>query len=151
MLSKRLKHQVHNFTFIVPGKPVGKARARYSPVNRRWYTPPSTADYEKEIATLAKAARPSCFDKCKPCELLITIRRKPPTRWKKSEKEDAIKKNMPVVSKPDIDNVIKIVMDALNGIAWEDDTQVYLVRANRFYDEKDEVGITVEHSKHYCL
>lgn len=30
----------------------------------------------------------------------------------------------PDTHKPDIDNVAKIVLDALNGVAWEDDAQV---------------------------
>lgn len=32
---------------------------------------------------------------------------------------------------PDIDNLIKAILDGLNGIAWEDDKQVVEVRAQR--------------------
>lgn len=33
--------------------------------------------------------------------------------------------------RPDLDNVLKLVMDALNGVAWEDDTQVVALSARR--------------------
>lgn len=31
--------------------------------------------------------------------------------------------------KPDVDNVVKLVMDALSGLAWRDDAQVVVVKA----------------------
>ena len=39
--------------------------------------------------------------------------------------------NIPAMKKPDIDNVLKIVMDALNGIAYDDDKQVTYTRVER--------------------
>lgn len=35
--------------------------------------------------------------------------------------------------KPDIDNVLKVVLDALNGVAYEDDKQVVEVRCRKWY------------------
>lgn len=40
--------------------------------------------------------------------------------------------------KPDIDNVIKIILDALNGIAYKDDCQVVEVIAVKKYTEETE-------------
>lgn len=37
-------------------------------------------------------------------------------------------------SKPDLDNVAKAVLDALNGIAYIDDKQVYSLTCAKFYD-----------------
>ncbi|MCL2136839.1 MAG: RusA family crossover junction endodeoxyribonuclease [Coriobacteriia bacterium] len=37
----------------------------------------------------------------------------------------------PDISMPDIDNLLKLVMDALTGLAWEDDRYVYSARAVR--------------------
>ncbi|WP_219710402.1 RusA family crossover junction endodeoxyribonuclease, partial [Clostridioides difficile] len=37
--------------------------------------------------------------------------------------------------KPDIDNVVKIVADALNEIAYKDDTQIVEVVASKYYSE----------------
>lgn len=37
----------------------------------------------------------------------------------------------PNVRKPDLDNVVKLVLDALNGVAWEDDQQVNCIFAKK--------------------
>lgn len=44
----------------------------------------------------------------------------------------------PDVTKPDVDNVVKLVMDALNGVAWEDDEQVTFLLASKADRERDE-------------
>lgn len=46
--------------------------------------------------------------------------------------------------KPDIDNVVKIIMDALNGAAYKDDKQVVSVFASKFYDDDPKVIVEVE-------
>lgn len=48
--------------------------------------------------------------------------------------------------KPDIDNVLKNVLDALNKFAYEDDTQVISVVCQKYYTEEEEdyIDITIE-------
>lgn len=43
----------------------------------------------------------------------------------------------PIV-KPDVDNVIKAILDALNGMAFEDDRQIVQVTCEKWYDTTDE-------------
>lgn len=45
--------------------------------------------------------------------------------------------------RPDIDNLIKLVLDAGNGILWEDDVQVVSLIANKVYGVAERVGIEV--------
>ena len=40
--------------------------------------------------------------------------------------------------KPDVDNVVKIVLDALNGFAWHDDAQVIDLHISTTYTEKQQ-------------
>ena len=49
----------------------------------------------------------------------------------------------------DIDNLLKSLMDGLNGIAWHDDKQVVSVKAERgtSYDERVEVEVRYGESK----
>lgn len=46
--------------------------------------------------------------------------------------------------KPDIDNVCKIVLDSLNGIAYHDDTQVVDCQVRKFYSENPRVVVTIQ-------
>lgn len=41
------------------------------------------------------------------------------------------------IKKPDIDNILKILLDALNGIAFEDDIQIVSVIAEKFFSDED--------------
>jgi Holliday junction resolvase RusA-like endonuclease len=50
---------------------------------------------------------------------------------------------MPVLT-PDIDNIIKIILDGLNGAAYQDDKQVVAVVARKRYDNTGHVTVMVE-------
>ena len=50
----------------------------------------------------------------------------------------------PVIKKPDFDNIAKIICDALNEIAFKDDSQVYDCRVEKFYSEKPRTVVTIE-------
>ena len=39
--------------------------------------------------------------------------------------------------KPDMDNVVKIVLDALNGFAWHDDAQVVDLSVSKIYTDQE--------------
>ena len=43
----------------------------------------------------------------------------------------------PKDTRPDIDNGIKLLLDALNGLAWEDDGQVVKITAEKYYSSFD--------------
>ena len=53
----------------------------------------------------------------------------------------------PDTQKPDADNVAKLVLDALNGVAWEDDQQVndlHIVKNDRTRGKDASMLITIE-------
>lgn len=47
-------------------------------------------------------------------------------------------------SKPDIDNMIKLVLDALNGVIYDDDSQITKICANKSYGAESETRIMIE-------
>jgi Holliday junction resolvase RusA-like endonuclease len=56
-----------------------------------------------------------------------------------------ITENMPHVAKPDIDNLIKGLFDALNGVLWEDDAQVFEVgQVRKLYSESPGIEFSIE-------
>lgn len=48
------------------------------------------------------------------------------------------------LKKPDMDNIVKVVADALNGVAYHDDTQIALVQAKKCYSAVEGLDVTVE-------
>ena len=67
-----------------------------------------------------------------------------PQSLSKAKRNDAINGNIRPTTKPDCDNVIKAVLDALNGVAYYDDKQVVSVSCNKYYGETGCLKITVK-------
>lgn len=103
------------------GEVLGKPRPRVT--RHGAYTPRKFADYEERIAAEFRKQL------SKPLEgavsLKVTVQRRlPKSRPKKTASE-------PDTFRPDLDNVLKLVMDALNGVAYLDDNQVTLIQAEK--------------------
>ena len=46
--------------------------------------------------------------------------------------------------KPDIDNIVKIVLDALNKMAFKDDNQITKLEVEKFYSEVEKICVRIE-------
>jgi Holliday junction resolvase RusA-like endonuclease len=55
------------------------------------------------------------------------------------------------VSKPDVDNFAKMVLDVCNGILWQDDAAVVRLSAFKRYGENPRTIIHVEAVDSICL
>ena len=80
----------------------------------------------------------------KPISIIIAFYYPIPKSWGKRKKENANDQGIMPVVKPDIDNCVKGIFDALNGIAWNDDNQVVELKTFKRYVDLPMVVITVE-------
>ena len=121
--------------FIVEGNPQGKARPRFSHKSGTVYTPAKTARYERLIRKAFLDAGGETIPAG--CYVAITVDayfRIPKSYTKGKRLACQHNVNRPA-KKPDIDNVLKAVMDALNGVAYEDDKQVVEVICRKWYSQ----------------
>lgn len=108
-------------TFTIPGKPQPKQRPRKA--KGRWYTPKATKNYEEKVALYARSGGVKEIDG--PVALSMAI-------------------YMPDRRRRDLDNCAKTVCDGLNGIAYEDDSQVSILHVERYFDtDNPRVEVTV--------
>lgn len=124
--------------FIIPGRPVGKGRPRFTKNGNCW-TPGKTVAYEREI----KLAYWSTYghrkyesDKALAVDIVLYYPR--PKNMAKYKRLMAQKGMLRPTVKPDVDNVIKTILDALNGVAFEDDRQIVQVECEKWYDITEE-------------
>lgn len=120
--------------------PVGKGRPRLSRDGHA-YTPERTRDYESAIRTawvLQNGAKPISGALNVTCEFDFV----PPVSWSKKRRENALKGGE-MVKKPDTDNLMKAVLDALNGVAYFDDCQVQTICATKRYAERAAVRVWI--------
>jgi crossover junction endodeoxyribonuclease RusA len=98
--------------FTVEGEPVAKARPRWAPRGHT-YTPRTTAQGEAHVRECCFVAQPML----QPYHGLMLLK----TEFHMARR-----------GRSDIDNLWKLVADALNGIAWHDDAQVIKADAEMF-------------------
>ncbi len=134
---ENIVHQGGNLiTFFVPGKPQGKGRARAFNTKSGHighYTPGKTRTYEGLIRTQAMQEMGLKKPTRKPVQLTLGINYAIPASWPKWKIQAARDGHIAPTGKPDADNVVKAVKDALNGVVWRDDCQVVLMSVNKRY------------------
>lgn len=66
-----------------------------------------------------------------------------PKSYSKKKLEELESKNYTYTKKPDVDNLVKLVMDAANGMLWKDDSQVYRITAEKRYGKESGIVMNV--------
>ena len=131
------------FNVTIPIKPVTKARPRV--LRKGWaYTPKKTLDYEKAIAEYWRQATHD-FQYSREQAIVVNLSFGLPIPKNTSKKKTALMDagNIPHIKKPDADNLAKAVMDALNKVAWVDDSQVIKVSIHKKYSKEPYVYIYI--------
>ena len=127
--------------FEIIGKPIGKGRPRLG--KYRTYTPTKTANYD----TLVKWTFANEFKNFKPIEgavkAKITAVFTVPKSYSKKKRAEALTK-IDYTHKPDCDNIAKIILDSLNGLAYIDDSQVSCLLVFKNYGEQEKVIVELE-------
>jgi Holliday junction resolvase RusA-like endonuclease len=131
---------------IIDGDPVGKGRPRFRRMGSivSTYTDKKTSDYEKRIkdAYWTKYKHFTFFDK--PVEIVIDCHFGVPKSTTKKDRVLMLANEISPTKKPDIDNVCKMVLDGLNTLAYNDDSQVIKLTVIKKYDLAPSVWILVK-------
>lgn len=136
--------------FTVLGTPQGKGRPRFTKVGNfvKAYTPDSTVSYENLIKL---EYRRQCRDYRFPEEIPLDVRIMAyydiPKSVSKKKRQEMISHQLRPMKKPDNDNIIKCVLDALNQIAYKDDVQVADCQIRKFYSESPRIVVSITESE----
>ena len=124
--------------FKILGKPRGKQRPRMCIRfgKQITYTPKQTSEYEKLIKASYMAVSRTFFEKDVPLEVNIL-----------AFFSGKYSNNDWMTKKPDSDNIIKIILDGLNKVAFYDDAQVCKLYFEKRYAEVPRVEITIKNLK----
>lgn len=123
--------------FTVHGKPQGAGHV---------YTPSQTVAYEDLVAIKCREAMAHSGNERYTGPVCVTIYALYPipkscTRAERAKMLDA--KIRPLV-KPDVDNISKIVCDALNGVAYDDDKQIVALNVIKAYGAEPCICVNVD-------
>jgi Holliday junction resolvase RusA-like endonuclease len=133
-------------TYQVEGNPVGKGRPRFA---RRGnfvstYSPTKTRDYESVIKDAAQKAMGSNELLETPVTVAIYITVPIPSSYSKKRTEACLNGSERPIKKPDIDNIAKCFLDAMNQVVYLDDTQVLTLHVTKVYGTVGMVEVMVK-------
>ena len=137
---------IETVKIIIPGTPVSKGRPRFAVRGKyvQTYTPEKTAAYEK----LVRSAWEQAGGKTAPqgAAVRVDIVASFPIPGSKSKKIKAAMAagEIPHLSRPDVDNIAKAVLDALNGCAYHDDSQIVSLTVEKQYAETPRCAVRLE-------
>ena len=127
----------------IGGKPQGKARPRVT--RRGAYTPKKTKEYEAKIRAAWQEQAGATFED-RPVMVRIFAYFKPPKSASKVKRARMIAGEIRPTMKPDADNIAKAVCDALNGLAYKDDSQVVALAVFKRYEENERIEVIIQDS-----
>lgn len=135
-------------SFTVPGKPRGQGRPRFG--NGRAYKAGEDVTYEAVIAGEAiRAAEaeglalPVIPAGGRGFSVMVVIWHAVPKSLTKARRAEIKAGIREPLAKPDIDNVLKALFDALSGVVWADDSAVTGVTAVKRYSSEPGLEVTV--------
>lgn len=132
---------------FIPGEPCAQGRPRFSTAGGfvRAYDPAKSRNYKAYVkAVCADAAEKHgwLFNTDLPLEVEIIAGLSIPSSKSKKWKQAAAEGVEKPTKKPDIDNLVKIIMDALSGVIYKDDKQIIKMSVEKRYAEQP--GVTLE-------
>lgn len=128
---------------VIDGQPVGKGRPRFVKATGRTYTPKATLLAENEIRRAwEQDGRPRLDEGPISLHVRLAVSRPKGHYTTKGELSAAgLRTPFPARQKPDVDNALKLVMDALNTRAWRDDVQIISATVARRWDRWPSVEV----------
>jgi Holliday junction resolvase RusA-like endonuclease len=131
--------------FTIYGEPVPKGRPRFStrgkfPVA---YTPEKTKNYESDVGMMAKAAMGASEPLEGALEAFIYVTFPVPASYSKKRTEACLSGQEKHTKKPDLDNVVKAVLDGMSDIVFLSDSQITSIHATKVYGEVAKVEVMV--------
>jgi Holliday junction resolvase RusA-like endonuclease len=125
----------------IPGSPCAKQRPKFG--NGRTYTPDKTVNYEALVKQLYIVEH---HGKQLEGALQLTVKAyfQIPKSESKKKKLDMYECRIRPTKRPDWDNVGKIISDALNGLAYHDDSQIVTATVEKWYSTEPRVEVEIQ-------
>jgi len=123
--------------YIIDGKPIALQRARHG--NKRTWDPQKKLKFYHGLNLKQQHGRKPLF--LGPVSLNVIFHFQVPNKLSKLNKQQLL--TQPHVFKPDIDNLIKFILDLGNGILYKDDCIFYEIYAKKIYDTKGFTEFTI--------
>ena len=132
------------YEFEVPGKVIGKGRPRLNSYTGVVYTPTKTKDYESLVEQYFLLKYPRFKILEGRIKVSIIAYFSIPKTTKKADINEMLENNISPTKKPDIDNIVKSILDSMNKFAFKDDNQITKLEVEKKYSIEDKLYVKIE-------
>ena len=129
--------------FEILGQPIAKQRPRVTRAGIA-YTPKATVNYETLVKYTYQSLYPQKELISGNIEATITAVFPVPKSYSKKKTEELLNGHNNYDKKPDCDNLAKIILDSLNGVAYKDDSQVTALHIYKEYGTQPKVIVELK-------
>lgn len=130
-------------TLILPGKPLALARPRFNSIKKRAYNAQKSQIEKARWIIKQQMAEKRILSAFKG-GIYVDMRfgMALPSNAPKKAKNEFLGK--PHTAKPDLDNLVKWVLDVLNGIVYRDDSLVAKICCEKYYSQSPKTEIKIQ-------
>ena len=132
--------------FEIVGVPIGKSRPKFSTIHgfAQAIKPKEDVYYENLVKISFQQGKSGDYDLFdKPIKMKIEAFFDIPKTFSKKRTIEATEGRISPQKKPDADNIAKIICDALNNVAYKDDTQIVDAQCRKFYSDEPRVEVVI--------
>ena len=133
-------------SFIVYGEPMAWKRPRFNGKSKHVYEDPTFGEYKKKVIEAFEESGGKVYEKDLPLRMIVDIYMGVPKSASFKKQYDLIAYGRPT-KRPDNDNIYKGIADALNGVAYYDDSQIVITEINKFWSTEPRVEVTIREVK----
>lgn len=126
---------------VIPGEPVAQGRVRFSTQHGhvRAYDPPKSRAYKLYVCNYVKRQKPTMLTGA--ICMLAVFYKSVPKSWPKKKRAEALAMELMPMERPDADNYLKALKDALNGVLYKDDSNIILPIPFKAYSDEPRVEL----------
>lgn len=126
--------------------PVGKGRPKFSTFGgySKAYTPVKTVNYENLVKIAFQQTGEQPFERETQLRADITAFFPIPKSVSKKKREEMNRGLLMHTKKPDCDNIAKSILDALNGLAYYDDSQICELSVYKMYSDEPRAEVVIK-------
>ncbi|MGP7817747.1 RusA family crossover junction endodeoxyribonuclease [Niallia sp. 01092] len=134
-----------NISFTVYGEPVAQGRPRFSNQGgfTRAYDPKKSKDFKQYVKLVASDYRPPALLEG-PLALEVKVFKSSLKSFSKKKTMAAEAGELRPLTKPDVDNFVKGIKDALKAVIWKDDSQVVDLHVSKWYSQNPRIEVTIK-------
>lgn len=133
-----------NFSIETDPVPKGRPRFRRTKTFITTYTPKKTLDFEGLVRMHSQKAMGPTEPLETPVWVALYFRLPIPASYSKKRKEACLSGSEKPIKRPDLDNLIKSVLDGMNGVVFKDDSQITVMHCTKVYSNVPGVNIVVK-------